>query len=150
MWNSSLNNAIRHLIPFRLRRLKFLAWITVSVSWLVDVYERLRSFRTESLRQAYLSPQVASLERYLNDKLNSELIEIVDGEYLGPWIFVKDLTPVFWLDQWDSFLFNSEQEVDFIVLVPIELISYTKWIAAVVNRYKLPGKKFNIYLITYG
>lgn len=149
MWESQLNNTLLLVIPHRKRKAKYIHWIKTFVCHISNVFDLLKLYRTEAIRQAYLTPQVAMLERYLNDKFTTEDIEIVDGELLGPWLFTTVLASTgseFYLDQSDSYLWNDEDQASFVVRVPDSFDDEVEipQIVGIVNKFKLPGKNFII------
>jgi hypothetical protein len=145
MWKSSLSNAINYLIPIRLRRNKIGAWLKVYLSYIDYLHEGLKEYRDQTLRIAHLTPQVKVLEKYLNDRFNVSDIYITDGEDLGPWLFDEWNIYQFYLDE--SYIFSEAEIPSFVVVVPSSLEGVIQEIAAIVNKYKLPGKKFIIYKI---
>lgn len=124
-----------------------MAWVKTFVSYLSAIYEELKLYRIDTIRKAYMTPQVAILEKYLNDKFDIELtrIEITDGTLLGPWIFLEYNPAEFYLDLNYSYVWNVEDEAAFVVNVPLSLEDDIPQIAAIVQKYKLPGKNFIIY-----
>jgi hypothetical protein len=122
-----------------------MAWVKTFISHLSTIYEELKLYRIDTIRMAYMTPQIAILEKYLNDKFDTNLITITDGILLGPWIFLEYDINEFYLDLEDSYVWNVEDEAAFVVNVPILLEEYIPEIIAIVHKYKLPGKSFIIY-----
>jgi len=146
MWESSLSNTLLQLIPFRKRKAKYMAWIKVFVSYIHNIFISLRNnYRPDTIRLAYMTPQVNMIEEYLKDATGSDLIEIIDGEILGPWLFTDHNDNEFYLDQATGYVFNPEDSYDFNIRVATGLSDeVTQYIAAIVNKFKLPGKNFII------
>lgn len=151
MWFFSLFKSIILLIPPPLRKTRFLAWVKVSLSYLYMLSESLKIYRYFLHRDITTTPQVIYIERLLNTRFGRNDIFISEGYELGPWIW-NILPPVgefdFYLDQHDSYVFNSNDAVtiSFIVNIPSILYIYAKNIAAIVQKYKLPGKSFIIQI----
>jgi hypothetical protein len=154
MWESQLDNTLLLAIPHRKRKAKYIHWIKTFVCHISNVFDLLKLYRTEAIRQAYLTPQVTMLEKYLKDKFETEDIEIVDGELLGPWLFTAaQPSPAgseFYLDQADSYVWNDEDQASFVVRVPDSFDDEVEiaQIAAIVSKFKLPGKNFIINKIS--
>ena len=152
MWEFSLYKIGQILLPFAKRKVRFVAWVKVFLSWLGDILDRLRLFRGKSLRDAKMTPQICYLEKYLNDRFNSTEIKIVEGYSLGPWMFLAG-PPAgdvdFYAVEPDNYCYasNVTTDVDFVVEVPRELESECNVIAAIVQKFKMVGKSFIIQLI---
>lgn len=144
MWASELNKALELLIPFKLRGERMKAWVSVFSSLIAAIHEQLKQYRLATLRDAWMTPQVIMLEKYLNDRYEVESIYITDGEIRGPWLFTRAHEDQFILDQPDSFVWSASDNYHFIVWVPVALSDETSAIAAMVARFKLPGKRFMI------
>jgi hypothetical protein len=152
MFRFNLNRVIRSLVPPTLRMAKFLAWLSVSISYLSMTLERLRQFQDESIRDASMTPQIAYLEHMLNSRYGTgTAIWIGDGFFLGPWIWMdSDVpNPEFYMDDpLDSYVFCDSDSItiNFVVNVPRALSTEVQDIAAKVQKYKLAGKYFIIQL----
>ena len=139
-------------VPFWHRKPIFIAWLKTSVSYLVKVLDDLYNYWEDTIIDAMMSPQIITLEHYLNNRFqrNPADIFISDGEYIGPWFFTDNLPgdPEFYWDQPDSWLWTAQDEVntDFVVNIPAMLLDQTSLIAACVQKYKLAGKTFYIQL----
>ena len=150
MWKSqfSINVIGNILIPHRHRKPRFIAWVKVFLAYLVMIKEDLYQYWDETLLDASMTPQTIYLERILNLLFERTDIFIDEGYTLGPWIFrdTETADPEFYMDLDDSFIFNNEDAiwVDFTVNIPTILGSVTSHIAALVHKYKLPGKSFII------
>ena len=157
MWKQQFSiNKIGHiLVPHRHRQPRFIAWVKVFLAYLVAVKEALWLRWDETVLDAAMTPQVICLERILNFMFESEDIFISDEDRnLGPWIYRKvepeepeDFTE-FYMDQPVSYVYNNSEavQVDFTVNIPAILTAQTPRIAAIVHKYKLPGKLFIIQI----
>jgi hypothetical protein len=133
------------LIPFRKRKAKYIAWVATFVSHLDAVFELLKLYHTDTIRKAYMTPQVNMLQEYINDWFEVTTIEIVDGDELGPWVYPVYDSNQFYLDQADGYVFNPQDEFDFDVRVPNTFTTaQIQELAAIINKFKLPGKNFII------
>ena len=152
MWSFNLNRVIRFLLPPDKRSVKRLAWLSVSISYLMMILEQLRELHTLSIKEAKMTPQIAYLEHYLNERYGTgTAIFISDGFLIGPWIFsnTEIATPEFYMDLADSFVYSQSDQtsVDFIVNIPHDLTDFVQDIAATVEKFKLFGKYFIIQII---
>ncbi len=140
------------LIPYRHRQVRFVAWVKVFLSYLTMLKDTLYSWWDETLLDASMTPQVMYLERILNLMFQVTSIFIDEGYTLGPWIFLDTETPdpEFFMDQDDSYVYNLSDAiiVNFVVNIPSSLSSDTSRIAAIVHKYKLPGKSFIIQIFS--
>lgn len=154
MFQFNLNRVIHLLIPPLLRKVKFPAWVSVSISDLLIILERLRQFREESLRDAKMTPQIIYLEHMLNARYGTGTeIFISDGYLLGPWIWADtdNPNPEFYMDVVDdSYVFSDSDmvSISFVVNIPSTLASVVQSIAAMVQKYKLAGKYFIIQIFS--
>jgi hypothetical protein len=89
----------------------------------------------------------------LNRRYGHTDIWIGEGYQLGPWIWPVGSTPavIFYLDQVDSYVWTDNDQasnVDFVVNIPGDLATEVQYMAALVNKYKLPGKNFVIQIFS--
>jgi len=152
MWDFDLYKVGQILLPFAKRKVRFIAWIKVYLSYLNDILGRLRTFRLISLRDAKMTPQICYLEKYLDDRFNSTEIRIVEGYLLGPWMFFAGAPAGdedFYAVEPDNYCYanNVTTTVDFVVQVPHELEAECNALAAMVQKFKMVGKSFIIQLI---
>ncbi len=144
----SINRIAHSLIPHRHRQPRMVAWVKVMVSYLVYIRDNLWDVWDRTWLDASVTPQVGYIEKVLNLRFNRNDIVIEDGSRLGPFIYPKNVEPdtEFFMDQADSFIYTVDDtaECDFIVLIPSTIEADAPLIAALVHRYKLPGKKFII------
>jgi hypothetical protein len=150
MWKSPFSiNRIGHiLIPHRHRKPRFIAWVKVSLAYLVSVRDTLSDLWDETVIDASMTPQIIYLERLLNFRFDTTEIYISEGYSHGPWVYTVAVpgTPEFYMDQEDSWIYtiNDAAEIDFVVNIPAALATQSSRIAAIVHKYKLPGKQFII------
>jgi hypothetical protein len=159
MWKSQFSiNKIGHiLIPHRHRKPRFIAWVKVFLSYLVNIKEELYHYWDETILDASMTPQVMYLERMLNLIFERDDITITDQDRnLGPWVYRTGETPPLPLYMEfghdptiageDDWVYSNDNAVwvDFTVNIPPVLMAETARIAAIVHKYKLPGKVFII------
>lgn len=132
------------LIPPFLRKKRFKAFITVSVSYLHYLVESFKLYRFKINTLLHITPQVIYIERYLHQHFDKN-IRILDGFYLGP--FLNTESAVF-LQQPEVYVYyNEEAKIDFVVQIPESLQLQKQQIMQLINFFKLPGKNFKITLI---
>ena len=136
------------MIPFRHRKLIFVAWAKVLVSYLVFIKEMLYLYWDQTQLDASITSQIMYIEKILNLACERTDIYISEGYYLGPWIVTAEETPdpEFYMDLYDSYVYTKRDavDVDFIVNIPTGIESSIPVIAALAHKYKLPGKCFII------
>ena len=151
MWEFSLYKIGQILLPFAKRKVGFVAWVKVYLSYLSDILDRLRALRVISLRDAKMTPQICYLEKYLNDMFSTTGISIQDGHLLGPWCFY-DMPPAgevdFYAVEPDNYCYANHItiDIDFVVAVPWALEAECSTIAAYVQKFKMVGKSFIIQM----
>ena len=150
----SLYNIAQMFTPHKKRKLWFLSWLNVMVSYLQWIIGELDALWQSSRIEATMTPQILYLERLLNARYSRNPWDILidDGYALGPWVYLpgETATPQFYTDQEDSFLWSEQDsiDVDFVVEVPGVLEEEIPYIGATVQKYKLAGKHFVIQLYT--
>ena len=144
----SLFKVVQILLPWIRRKVRFIAWTKVFVSYLAGLLEQLWQFWEATAKECKMTPQIIFLEHLLNERYGRTDIFISDGSILGPWIFSENEPdiPPFYLDQPDSWIWGESDSVtvDFVVNIPEILRSQAQIIAAMVQKYKLAGKQFII------
>jgi hypothetical protein len=149
------------LLPSFLRKSKQIAWIVA----LLAPFERLRrewlSFIDQTRYNASLTGQVIILQMHLNNRFDfsTRLIRIIDGNPLGTFIWFQDENQApnhtrfknesneytMYLRFKDEFV--QTFDFDFIVRVPSEYENIELAIRAVIEAYKLAGKRYKIIYI---
>ena len=136
------------ILPWIRRKVRFIAWTKVFVSYLARILEQLWQFWEATAKECKMTPQIMYLEHLLNDRYGRTDIFISDGFELGPWIYTHGEVPnpEFFMDQANSFLWSDMDgvTVDFVVNIPVAIESEVQVIAAMVQKYKLPGNVFVI------
>ena len=97
-----------------------------------------------------ITPQVCCLERLLNDKCDPLLrrISIIEPAIALPFYFTgNDDSGMYYFDDDEHFSNRGNYIYDFIVQVPADVPSSDTYISALLNKYKLPSKTFQIVRI---
>ena len=125
------------------------AWVKVFVSYMAMIAEKQRHYRDLSVVEANMTPQVICIEGMLNRRYGTTSIRIVPGYEIGVWAFPSQETGEQYYDNEGSYIFSSADEtvIAFQVEVPGALSSESHSIVAIVNKYKLLGKKFVIKIM---
>ena len=159
---------VKQLLPVRLRKVKTIAWLkclVLPVKWLFGLF---KIFRSGNLYTLAHDGQICYLEAALNDMFDPILrrVFISDGIYVDP-VFVylvPELKPVFIdlasevgtgiIPNPDPVRMYLDAEVDggvgsytFVVNVPISVTFDMARLRALVDQYRLPGRKYNV--VTY-
>jgi hypothetical protein len=152
MWKFNLNRVIRLNVPPGKRFIKRYAWLAVTVSYILLVLESLRKFRGDSIKEVKMTPQIAFLEHYLNERYaTGTAIFISEGYTLGPWVWLSGVPAGetdFYMVEPDNYCYpsTSETNIGFVVNVPHSLEDEVQHIVSLVYKFKLAGKSFIIQL----
>lgn len=147
--NVNVRKLMLSLLPLSLRKSKVLNAFIVSVSSSLNTSKSsLDAYIEKTNLYAHVTPQVYSLENILNRVINPPFpIRIVDGELVLPFYYRQNQNEmqyfgnIHYADTYSSIY-------DFIVKVPASLTSnQIDVIKAIITKYKIPSKKFNIELI---
>lgn len=150
MWfNIDISKLTELLTPTFLRRPKMLAWLRALHRPLEQVVDAFNTNRNANLYNLAHNGQVCYLRAALNDRfdVSHRRIKIADGNrYKRQYIYTdgeqkpKFLGTMFLHDDADY----SDTGVDFIVLIPSGL-SYNNYeMLAVIDFYRLAGKRYKI------
>lgn len=140
-------------MPHNKRATRHKAWAKVFVSYLEMVNGQLNHFRSATLVDANMTPQVVYLERYLNSRYGTTAIRIIVGYETGVWEYPVAVTGEQHYDDPLVYEFsgNDETVIAFQVEVPNSLIlsrpSAAGEIMAMVSRFKVPGKIFVLKIV---
>lgn len=147
--NVNVRKLMLSLLPLSLRKSKVLNAFIVSISASLNTSKSsLDAYIEKTNWYAHVTPQVFSLENILNKVINPPFpIQIFDGELVLPFYYRQNQNEmqyygnIHYADTYSSIY-------DFIVKVPASLTSsQIDVIKAIITKYKLPSKKFNIELI---
>ena len=162
------NVLVKQLLPVRLRQSKMIAWLKCLVAPVKWLYDLFKTFRNNNLYLLAHDSQVCYQEAALNDTFDpiNRGIYISDGVYVDPvYVYlIPELKPVF-IDlasevgtsvipapdpvplYLDMEIYAGLGAYTFIVNVPVAITFDMARLRALVDLYKLPGKKYNV--VTY-
>ncbi|GAA4156564.1 hypothetical protein GCM10022217_15690 [Chryseobacterium ginsenosidimutans] len=149
MWyNLNAQNLVLKLLPTFLRKSRLSSFLALAASEIVDINNLLITNRNVSLTKVKHNSQVCKLRKILNDTFDYQRrIQIVEGVLKKPkYIYTDAEQKPEWLGEMIIYT-NSETEgngIDFTVIIPGELQNYQIEIKAMVNFYKLAGKRYKI------
>lgn len=149
---------VRWMTPHALRQAAMLSWVYGITSAVVTVYQLFLRYRTAKLYQLSITPQVCYLEKMLNDRFDNteRRIYIDDGiTYDPPYLYLDSEEKPIWLYTSGEpvlFIYTDGETVgtssdDFVVYVPGVLSFNNDEMKALLNAYKLAGKRYKIQLI---
>lgn len=149
MWyNLNAQNLVIQLIPVFLRKSRLISLLALGASEIVNINNLLIRHRAISIAKVTHNSQVCKLRKILNDTFDHERrIKIIEGVLKKPsYIYTKAEQKPKWLGKLIIYTVAETQGVgnDFTVVIPNELKNYQIEIRALVNFYKLAGKRFNI------
>ena len=149
MYNLNIDKLLVLLTPTFLRKSKFVAWLRVLATPLNKLLDVFKKEREKDLYNLTHNSQVCYLRKVLNDEFDPQLrrIKIEDGKRnTRLYIYQRRAKrPVYlgkvFLYQRDNYIDGG---VDFVVVLPKNL-HYDKYkLKALVNFYKLAGKRWTI------
>lgn len=150
MWyNLDINKLTALLTPTFLRKEMFLAWLRVLHFPLIEIVDKFNFNRNENLYNLAHNGQVCYLRGALNDRFDpsQRRIKIADGNrYQRQYIYTrgeqkpKFLGKIYLYDRVDY----GDTGVDFIVLIPNNLVFNEYEMKALVDFYKLASKRYKI------
>lgn len=146
---------LRWLLPTMLRRERLMIFLNALALPLNDIHTRFLYFRMGIQYKLKITPQVCYLEKALNDRYDVVLrrIYIDDApEYLPVAFFTRaenKPVPIYTKAEGPGLVFYTKSEtaqfgVDFIIMVPADLVFIMAELRAFVTGYKLTTKKFGV------
>ena len=149
MYNLNIDKLLVLLTPTFLRKPKLVAWLRTLATPLHKLLYDFQQARTSDLYNLAHNSQVCYLRKALNDEFDSEQrrIRIEDGKQKQRlYIYPRSANKPLYLGK--LFLYQRgdyiDGGVDFIVALPKDL-TYDKYkLEALVNFYKLAGKRWQI------
>jgi len=142
-----------------IRKLPLVQYIVALLRGIAALHRDFIYFRAVTLYEAEINGQVIKLERILNDMFDEEArrIYITDGDvYVAP-VFYEEYknNPVVFPEEGDSAvpIFYSIEAADdvvsfnFYVHIPEEVYVENLRIKAIVNRYKVMGRTYQLVII---
>jgi hypothetical protein len=153
MINIDFKRLIAWLLPVNLRTAVHFAWLQALYAPLQTVYGLFNARRNANLYALSVTPQVCSLEKMLNDRYDSiqRRIYITDAIHIScvyiyleeeqkP-LFISGSTPVYIYGEAEI---DASRKIDFTVHVPFLNHLNSKEMRALLNTYKLAGKRYEI------
>ena len=149
MYNLNIDKLLVLLTPTFLRKPKLVAWLRTLATPLHKLLYEFHRARQDNLYNLAHNSQVCYLRKALNDKFDDEQrrIRIEDGKQKQRlYIYPRSANKPLYLGK--IFLYQRgdyiDGGVDFIVVLPKDL-TYDKYkLEALVNFYKLAGKRWQI------
>lgn len=147
------------LIPVSLRKAKHFAFLNSLVTPLQQLHSLFLQFRENQLYDLKITGQVIYLELVLNDIFDpvQRRIYIEDGEIYEPPVFYEEYKnqPVIFNEEasasnpifWNTENIENRINVNFYVWVPSDVVFDTSRMKAVVNKYKVFGRTYEIRII---
>jgi hypothetical protein len=147
------------LLPISLRKRKIALYVIALIAPIRKLYIDFVLFRDLQLYEAEINGQTIKLERVLNDTFDATLrrIHITDGDYLAIPVFYEEWKnrPVIFYEEGNSNnpIFYEQQTIDdgvavnFYVNVPSDVFFDNARMRALVNKYKVAGRKFEITIV---
>jgi hypothetical protein len=142
-YDFNISKWILWLLPSVLRKPKQIAWLNALLQPIGYIHTRFYSFKQRVDIELRVSPQVRILRGYLNERFDKDYnrIDIVDtGQISQTYIFLESENAPLYLPVFLSIGDNY----DFIVRLPVDLIAYETGIKAILNKFKLPSKRYDI------
>jgi hypothetical protein len=160
MFNFEIRNTIKRLAPPQLRKPKFIAWLyrmLIKLRHKKTEFDALRTYWDYNLK---FSSQTMSLEARLNQQYNL----IMGSIYIVTQNSANDAVYTFWINenQPSPFIYflaegntptfitwlgeGSASALDFIVYVPFTLVFDENEMRAIIDLYRLAGKRYAIEL----
>lgn len=156
IFSIDLNLLAAWLVPKRIRKTRTMAFLRLLVSSFIFIYQDFVRFRSATLYDLMITPQVCYLETMLNDRWDSTLrrIYITDGaEYPALYLYqdaeLQEIDLYRDQESQPKYLF-TDGEVDgsvlddFIVMVPVTVLFSAATMRSLVLLKRLPGMKFKI------
>lgn len=149
MWyNLNAQNLVLQLLPTFLRKSRLSSLLALAASEIVDVNNTLITHRNQSVAKVMHNSQVCKLRKIINDTFDYERrIEIIEGVLKKPkYVYTAAEQKHKWLGEIIIYTASETEgnRIDFTVLIPGELQNYQTEIKALVDFYKLAGKKYKI------
>jgi hypothetical protein len=136
---------IQWLLPSVVRRPLMIAWLKALLMPIKAIHNRFYQFKNQTDTSLKTNGQVFILRGLLNDMFDfyARGIELIDGQNEGQtWVFLEEENKPLYM----PVFLTSGEKFDFVVRVPLGLKNKRSQIEAVLNRYKLPSKKYKIEL----
>lgn len=157
IFNIDYNKIIQWLQPKAIRHPLTMAWLRLLVSPVAKAHQLFKRNRANNLYMLGITPQVCYLEKMLNDRFDfgSRRIRIGDPAGQDVWFAYQEeeLKPeVMYQESEEQPVYTySDNEAgvittDFIVYVPASLSFNENEMKALLDMYKMAGKRYKIEL----
>ncbi|WP_454998947.1 hypothetical protein [Capnocytophaga gingivalis] len=149
MYNLNIDKLLVLLTPTFLRKPKLVAWLRTLAMPLNKLLDDFKVHRERDLYNLTHNSQVCYLRKALNDEFDPQLrrIKIEDGtRNIRRYIYQRNVNRPLYLGKMFLYLRGNyiDGGVDFVVVLPRDL-EYDKYkLEALVNFYKLAGKRWTI------
>lgn len=149
MYNFNIDKLLVLLTPTFLRKPKLVAWLRTLTMPLNKLLDDFKGHRERDLYNLTHNSQVCYLRKALNDEFDPQLrrIKIEDGtRNIRRYIYQRNVNRPLYLGRMFLYLRGNyiDGGVDFVVVLPRGL-EYDKYkLEALVNFYKLAGKRWTI------
>ena len=149
MYNFNIDKLLVLLTPTFLRKRKLVAWLRTLAMPLNKLLDDFKEHRERDLYNLTHNSQVCYLRKALNDEFDPQLrrIKIEDGtRNIRRYIYQRNVNRPLYLGRMFLYLRGNyiDGGVDFVVVLPRGL-EYDKYkLEALVNFYKLAGKRWTI------
>jgi len=149
MYNFNIDKLLVLLTPTFLRKRKLVAWLRTLAMPLNKLLDDFKVHRERDLYNLTHNSQVCYLRKALNDEFDPQLrrIKIEDGtRNIRRYIYQRNVNRPLYLGRMFLYLRGNyiDGGVDFVVVLPRGL-EYDKYkLEALVNFYKLAGKRWTI------
>ena len=149
MYNFNIDKLLVPLTPTFLRKPKLVAWLRTLAMPLNNLLDDFKGHRERDLYNLTHNSQVCYLRKALNDEFDPQLrrIKIEDGtRNIRRYIYQRNVNRPLYLGRMFLYLRGNyiDGGVDFVVVLPRGL-EYDKYkLEALVNFYKLAGKRWTI------
>ena len=149
MYNFNIDKLLVLLTPTFLRKPKLVAWLRTLTMPLNKLLDDFKGHRERDLYNHTHNSQVCYLRKALNDEFDPQLrrIKIEDGtRNIRRYIYQRNVNRPLYLGRMFLYLRGNyiDGGVDFVVVLPRGL-EYDKYkLEALVNFYKLAGKRWTI------
>lgn len=160
MFNFDFLNTIKRLLPPKRRKIKYIAWLAGLFSPLRKLKDQFTTLQADKNYEIAFNTQTLSLENRINQHYSLplgtiyiETIASISNDVFDFWLS-ENQTPkyVYWLSenstpQYIYWLSETSPQAignDFIVYVPAALVFDEQEMKAIINLYKLAGKRYTI------
>ena len=146
MINVNWTSLILWLLPSPVRTAWMVNWLLALISPIMTIHAYLITLRRQARTEILTTGQVRILRAYLNSRFDLLLkrINIITlAAEEQKFIYLASENKPLYL----PVFLTSGDGYDFIVEVPFDLMSYESDLKAIVNKFKLPTKKYYIIYI---